>query len=409
MRFVSACLLVVAAWGAGLARAEEPTRQEERFLKSLVAALDHESADVRRVAEEALVLMGPKAAYHLVHDVKRVKPTARDAVVRILVAIGAPSRAEIAALRRLPSGDYGKVLAEVRAALEEGAGGAGFGAGDPVVAARVDAIMATLPKDSWSSNDPAIDRLVSLGREAIPALVKYLDPAAGDIGNMHADWAASALEKLCKAKDVVKLGALLDDGWGKVARVFKGMDERRGVPYMIRALERGQLTYDIASALLHFADSRSRKPVVTWLEAHGPEFAAGTGDLMDLCVALGAREAVPAILHILQAPDEAEPFNLPFDKEDRTRKEVLCGSALAGLGEPSGIPILISVVHLRGMRVDWLARRAGETLNRVTGQRFWQDGGDRRRAQQLYEAWWSENEKDLAWDEARKRFVVKKP
>ena len=384
--------------------AAEPDSKEKRFLKTLANGLASESEDVRAGAAQGLIAMKGKAAYYLVREIGRLKPDARAAAIDVLIALANYTRIELKGLSRMPSGAAGEALQKVKDALVGEGGSAGFGDRDPEMDMAVDKIMRTLPQDSWSSRHPGTDELAELGREAIPSLLAYLDPAHGHEMGSHAQWAQSALAKLCNARDVPRLGALLDDRWDQVANTLEKINSPTAVPYLVRSLERRHLTNDIGEALKHFADPRSRKPAVAFVEGL-ESMPEGMMPLCDMLVKLRAREAVPALrkLSELDIPDEFEGMgaNVPSNK---ARNAMILGRALAELGEPKGVEMLFPVLEASGFD-DWLVRWAGEALNKVTGQSFWYDGCAGSTSRAKYEAWWHEKGSELKWNESRRRFM----
>ncbi len=394
MRRIAVFLILSLALAPSV-RAADPTKEEDLFLKDLVAALGAESADVRDAAEEALVRMGDAAAAHLVANVKKVDSDRLPVVTRILIRIGYPALRRVQLLGKLPTGSQGEALLAVVNALS-GQGGAGdFGDPDPQVVAQVDAIMAEVPSDSFLPGCPAVGKLVALGRVAIPALVPYLNPARGTWTEFRDSAAAAALARLCTREDTPKLCALLDQGWVKVAAVLTELGDPACVPALLRALQADHMSHELGRAIAKFRDQSTRAPMVRFLERRGEAFPPGCSALLDTLVEFRATEATPVLRRIAKATGGDE-------MNRNTRLVYVCG-ALVRLGDPSGLPPLFSALTLEAYD-DWLVSWAGDTLNEVTGQTYWGQSGGGPKARQDYEAWYASVKGRLKWNEAVRRF-----
>lgn len=389
---VAALLLLVAP-----ARAVELTKNEERFVRDLVDALADESEDVRQASEEALVRMGEKAAAWIAPNARRVKVEAIDAMKRVLIRIGYPAYRQIRALEKVPSGRVGDALVEVLHALDGKGGDGGFGAVDPEVDAKVKELLDRLPKDRFMPDDPAVLELVALGRAALPSLVKELGGSTRVARGFRPGAAAAAMGRLCTKEDTPLLARLLDEGSLRVASVMVDVNDPEAVPALVRALQAGRLSYEVAQALRHFRDDRTRVPVLRFLEEHGAAYPPGTMVLFDLVVEMDMREAVPALTAIAKAGG---------DDSQRNARIVNACRALVQLGDAAGLPPLIAALTLGGSD-DWLVGWAGRTLNRVTGQDHWKEGGDGADARKRYEEWYESVRENLVWNETSRTFGVR--
>ncbi|MDJ0973158.1 MAG: hypothetical protein QNJ98_01695 [Planctomycetota bacterium] len=408
MRTIYAAVVfaLALAIGPSLTFAAEPTAKEKRFLKTLTTALMAESKDVRAAAEQGLIAMRGKAAHFLIREIGRLKPKARETAIDVLITLDKYTRVELGNLKRMPSGAAGEALKTVQEALVGAGGTGGFGEVDPNADLVVQEVMSTLPKDRWSSGDPRIDELAELGRAAIPSLLPYLDPKDADTHGSHASWAQSVLGKVCGPRDVPRLGGLLDEGWESCAKVLQEIGHVRAVPHLVRALQRGQLTPDIGDALKAFSDPLTRKPAIEFLEKL-EGFTDGMKPLLEMLVEMRAREALPHLRRLAKVPPKDEGFGLPEGiPSNRKREQMIYGRAMASLGEADGVAMLIDILDADGFD-QWLARYAGETLNLVTGQSFWQPSVSGASARTKYAEWWREIKSSLVWNEGRRRFVKK--
>jgi HEAT repeat protein len=386
----------------------EPSKSEVRFVEMLVDALVDESPNVRAAAEEAVRTLGGAAVRVILRDLQKYDTNTRGAALRVLEGMGTVALAEIQGLAARPRGVAGKELAAVEESLAKTASPTAL-EGDPKVHAAVERIVRTLPRNTWSSNSPLTDQLVALGRPAVPALLVHLDPAAEERLEMARQYVVDALRRLATRDDLHTLGRLLDDGWEAAAAVLQGLDDSRAVPYLGSALTRGQMSQAIGEALLHYRDPRTVEPALTFLEGAGGSLEQGIDKVLEMLVALQATEALPVIRRNAQAPAPIEAglspgpgFEFPGEK---TRREVVFGKAIAGLGDREGLPLLIGALDARGMD-EWLAREAGEALNRLTGQYHWRGAGSGAAAKASYTRWWEANRARLEWNAKRQRYVV---
>jgi hypothetical protein len=389
--------LLVVAFLCRAALGEEATASETKFLRALTEGLVDQSPEVRRAAAEALVVMGRKAAAHLVGKIHQLSEPAVDAAVEVLVRIGEASLEEIDRLP--PTRAAHEALERVRKALEGEGGVGGFGAPDPGVQQEVRAIIGRMPTNHFTSGDPALREIQALGRPAIPVLLDYLNPAHGNVGGMRDTIAQEVLGLLCRDKDVARLCRLLDLGWLKVAAVLAKIGSRDCVPALIRVLDRGQLSWDVARALQTLDDARADKPIVRFLEKCGAEFPYGTRTLLEIVARRRLEEALPTLRRMRDFARR--------DEGNAAGNEVELGRTLVLLGDASGIPLLIRNLNPRGRRDEWSARNAGETLNAVTGLSIWRVGIDGTEATAAYRDWWEANGDKLEWDAAMRRFRVR--
>ncbi|MEN8148679.1 MAG: hypothetical protein ABFS86_02580 [Planctomycetota bacterium] len=56
---------------------------------------------------------------------------------------------------------------------------------------------------------------------------------------------------------------------------------------------------------------------------------------------------------------------------------------------------------------SWLGFQAGQTLNAVTGQTFFDEKGSPAKARREYEAWFAKVRSRLEWSEDLRRFEVR--
>jgi HEAT repeat protein len=395
--WTAALSLLVALW-CGSALGQEATPSEKKFLTALTAGLSDESPEVRRAAAEALVLMGHEAAVHLVGEMGRLGPDARDRAVDVLVRIGQASLDEIDRLKKLPSGAAGEALNRVRSALDAKGGIAGFGDVDPAVRENVRKIVREMPENSFYSDDSRLKRIEALGRPAIPVLLDYLNPANSDYPGMRQSIATEVLARLCTADDVPRLCRLLDLGWLKVSRVLARIGDRSCTAALIRAMQKGQMSWDLANAIQTLDDPRTDEPIVRFLEQHGTGFPYGTRTLLDIVADRRIAKALPA-LRKMRTTTQRDWGNV-------VGNEVALGRALALLGDSSGIPLLIR--HLDPRESErWSADRAGKALNAISGQAIWSATADRGETKAAYQEWWDANQARLEWDPTMRRYRVK--
>jgi HEAT repeat protein len=397
MRQVAVCLILLVLTATAV-RAADPTKEEEQFLKSLVDALGAESADVRDATEEALVRMGDPAAAHFVTNVKKVDRDLLPVVTRILIRIGYPALQRVKLLEKLPTGVQGEALLAVVKALSGEGGAGGFGDPDPDLAAKVEEIMATVSSDSFAPGNPAVEKLVALGRPAIPAIVPYMNPARGTWTGFVDAAAAAALGRLCTREDVPKLCALLDQGWTKAAAVLTDLNDPSCVPALVRALQANRMSHDVGRAIAKFRDQSTRAPIIRFLGERGAAFPPGCSALLDALVEFRATEAIPVLKRIAKETGGDE-------MNRNTRLVYTCG-ALVRLGDPAGFPPLFGALTMTGTD-EWLVFWAGDTLNTVTGQTFWGQSGGGEKTRHDYEAWYSRVKGRLEWNEAMRRFDVR--
>ena len=390
-----AFLLLLSLGGAV---AQEPTASEKAFLKACTTALSDANPDVRLAAGEALVLMGPKAAAHLVRDMRWLKDDARDRAVDVLVRIGPASLEEIDRLGKLPAGAVGEALARVKEKLESKGGVAGFGTADPGVARKVEEILRKMPEDTFYSNDPHLKEIEALGRPAIPVLLDYLNPAREDLHGLRDSIAVAVLKNLCGSDDVPNLCQLLEEGWLPVSELLAEIGDPACVPVFIRVMAKGHMSWEFGSAVQAMRDPRTDEAVVRFLDEHGSKWPYGTRPLLEIVTERRLDRALPA-MHRMAETTRRDAGNV-------VGNEVGLGRALAMLGDPSGLPLLI-----RNLAPDeserWSADEAGRTLNALTGLTHWSATADRAATRAAYKEWWDAHEDRLAWDPDTRRFTVK--
>jgi len=181
--------VVVAVALCAVARAGELTPQEKAWAQACMKALDSESERVAKGAARALAAMGVDAIPVIVEESPRVKTDkAWTALGECATAMGAAEAAAAlgAVQPRWPAAarDRLKSLVEsLRAAAP---------ASSPEVAQRVREILVPYARaNSWSTDDPAVRRIVALGHDAVPELLKIVgEPSRGF--NMESDVAAEA-------------------------------------------------------------------------------------------------------------------------------------------------------------------------------------------------------------------------
>ena len=99
------------------ARAEEPTRGEAKFMRTLVKSLDDDSEDVRQAAHAAFLALRHKGAHFLVREIKSLKGARLEAARAILVELGPTALQAIQELEK-PSAAHRKLLDPIRDVLE---------------------------------------------------------------------------------------------------------------------------------------------------------------------------------------------------------------------------------------------------------------------------------------------------
>jgi len=393
----TATLPLVLALLSGTAPGQEATPSEGKFLQALAIGLADESPDVWRAASEALVLMGPKAAAHLVAEMERLGQGARDRAVEVLVRLGQASLDEIDRLEKLPSGKAGEALHRVKSALEGMGGVGGFGVPDPEVRRKIREIIGQMPANRFYSGDPRLRDIEALGRPAIPVLLDYLGPTSPHFPGMQRSVATEVLARLCVTDDVPRLCRLLDLGWLKVSAVLAEIGDRSCVPAMVRAVGRGQLSWELASAIQRLDDPRTDQPIIRFLEKHGTGFPSGTRSLLDIVVDRRLEKALPALRRMKTKTHRDAP--------NVVGNEVALGRALALLGESSGISLLIRNLEPEESE-RWAANQATETLNAITGGAVWRASDDRSSVKAVYQKWWEANKERLVWVPAMRHYRV---
>jgi hypothetical protein len=390
--FMLVCVLLSSARAA-----DEPTEQEQAFIRTLVEALGGESEDVRKAAELALAHLDAKAAFVLVRASPGRAVEMRAGIRSALLAIGPSALAAIEDFHAAEDADHRAFLADIADHLR-GGGVLGFGVSPPAVAEKVEELVTALPRDRWSSHDPLIDGFVALGRPAVPALIRLLEPDERHPMLRHTrdQWVVSALERMVVRRDTEALCALLDAGWTPVARLLEVLDDERAVPHIARALERGVTDDYVTHAARHFSSPAFVHPSLELLRMHGTRFPNGLEHLVELLADRQATDAIPALASALDAATKMRGFDSPMAL-NRERNKVFLAAALVRLGDTRGFPVLIEALteqpRVEGsvtFHTGW-ARKAGPVLDRVTGQRFWSHFEDAR-AHEAYEEWWGEHE-----------------
>jgi hypothetical protein len=396
-RWTAALPLLLVLLSA-IALAQGATPSEREFLQALTAALSDESQDVQQAASGALVRMGRKAAAHLVAEMKRLDADARERAVDVLVAIGQASLDEIDRLEKLPAGEAGEALGRVKGELEGRGGIAGFGVPDPDLQRKVREIIARGPANRYISDSPRAREIEALGRPVIPVLLEYLNPTTPHFPGMHQTIATDILGRLCRADDVPGLCRLLDLGWLRVAAVLARIGDRSCVPAITRAMRKGQMSWELAEAIRMLDDPRLDQPIVRFLDEHGQAFAYGTRHLLEIVADRRLAKALPALRGMRGATHRDSP--------NAVGNEVALGRALALLGDPSGIPLLIRNLDVE-RRERWLAEQAGKTLNAITGAAIWSVAADGTKTRAAYQEWWEANKDRLVWDPVMRRYRTK--
>ena len=202
---------------------------------------------------------------------------------------------------------------------------------------------------------------------------------------------------MCTGEDTPKLCRLLDLGWLRVSSVLVAIGDRSCVPAFVRAMGRGRMSWEFARALQVLDDARIDEALIQFLEAHGSGFPDGTSTLLDTVAERGLKQVLPALRRMRGSARKG--------RVNAVSNEVALGRALAVLGDPSGIPLLIR--HLDPPRQErWAGDRALQALDAVTGSAVRTPAKDRPALKAAYSAWWEANQGRLVWDPGMRRFKV---
>ena len=391
-------LAVVAAICAAV-RAGELTPPERDWAQACMKALDSESERVAKGAARALAAMGVDAIPVIVEESPRVKTDkAWTALGECATAMGAAEAAAAlgAVQPRWPAAarDRLKSLVEsLRAAAP---------ASSPEVAQRVREILVPYARaNSWSTDDPAVRRIVALGHDAVPELLKIVgEPSRGF--NMESDVAAEALSQLVRAEDRPLLAKHIAQGDLKLAKALARIPGEESLDALLVPVGKGLMSHALLEALREQASSpRVEKALVDYLDRFG------TGDYQTGAVAefLGERGVW-----------DAKPILSRLLKDCRGSD---CGRRIAQglvqLGGKEGIPVLLDVFSATGGRHDeWDRHEAGEFLNRVRGERTYvgsfggpgESQGNFEEAAASFRAWWATAEATIRFDRETRRWSV---
>jgi hypothetical protein len=185
----------------------------------------------------------------------------------------------------------------------------------------------------------------------------------------------------------------------KAASVLKELRDDACIPALIRAMDRGQMSWELAEAIKSYNNPALLGAIVTFLRKHGAGFPYGTRELLEVVIQERLVVALPAVRKMAAAKLDRDP-NLASNR-------VAVGRALAFLGDHSGIPILIRQL-VPSRHDEWVADNAGRSLNALTGLALWTEGGDSRAARTAYQSWYDANRDRLHFDPAMRRYEVRR-
>ncbi len=408
-------LFATAAW------AEELTSKEKRWIRDCVVALTDKSERVRKSAESALAEFGVAAIPGVIPVVKKLKTDADwQALARALAAMGAAQASQALRDRRSEwPDDQRKQIDTLAHNLRLGRAAAGASKDLPTSPEAIEAHVRTLLEPFASATsfrpfDRRIDKVVKLGRPAIPAVVKILIEGEGKKAGYLGEAAARALHELVEERDVPLLRRLLVDGHYRAAGALAKLASKDALDALVEPVNRGFLEFHLLWALdRHGAKSRIQRALLQWLEQYGPGGESIVGDAALLLSRHRVLDAKPVLKNLLEKGKKKTPAIVKWG----------VAAAAAHLGEKAGIPALIEVFANTEEDQGWARHRAGHSLNRVAGRRTYkgakdlQPDGDLPKPGELphttalkrFRAWWKDVGERMRFDRQRWAWTVDEP
>ncbi len=406
------CLTALVLVALGATAFAELDAGEKKWLKQCLDSLVSKSAKVREGAEVAIGKLGLDAIPVLLPDVGRLK-TDDDwaALARALSVMDRSNAADMVNLSRdkWPKGQeqrLGKLVEALRKGPVPGPGAAP-GKASPEIEAKVRELLEPFRGvHSYSSRDPAVAKVVALGRDAIPALAAILRENDDHGAGMLVTATKDALADLVTEADVPLLAQLLADGHLAAAGAFKNLRSPAALDALLDTVKRGFVSYDLVEQFDHFRDDPQIAPaLIGWLEAHGESAGWEVSPVARYLGEHRVREAVPALSKLLGAGRDAHA---------RTSAAV----ALARFGEKSGVETLVEIFEAPaagpGRSDDHVRHEAGEELNKIAGRRiytgsFEPSGGIRGNADdaaKLFREWWNGVKDKIRFDATRRVWLT---
>lgn len=291
--------------------------------------------------------------------------------------------------------------------------------GDPVVPAappspeeqaekKVREILATFEgENSYRSDEPRVKDIVALGRIAVPPLMRYLREFSGTSSRWMDRWAArDALETLAEEKDFADLAEMVADRVFEAARALSKLRNPKVVEALLVPISKGWAESDYVADLRKFSSRKEvRAAFVTYMEKFGRTTegwrAASVAEAIGECKVV---EGIPILKEIL-AEGRIDAY---------LRQQI--GKGLVALGEKAGIEALIEFFSAKtgDESQDYYRHEAGETLNRVVGE-VWYQGtidfgaraprGNFEEAAAKFRAWWLKVAPTIRWDPKKFKWV----
>jgi hypothetical protein len=384
--------------------------EEKAYVGSCIDKLLNAKSDrIRRAAEDALVSMGADIIDELS---AKSGDAAWKALEKICPRIGQQASAERLEALAKSAKDSGRKskLSALAATLRSTVPGSSV---DPDLAAKVNAILAPLrTANSFGSSDPAVGKLVELGRPAVPVLLSHLRP--GVRLGMAGSAISYALPQMVEAEDLPLLRASLVRGNSEVAaavgKLLQG-GAKEALAALHEAVERGVFGWEVARALQGSPEPADTVRVVTqWFKAHPNAIEHEVAAAAELLGLLGAFDSTEAMAPwIAKARDAQTVYHL--------------GKALAALGDARAIPLLIRIVANEGFGTghsgNWNRSQAAKELNSISGKSL--DVGDDQgggapspdlekrlaEAAKEYKEWYESVKGKLSFDRSTREWKVK--
>lgn len=413
MRMAAGLAIAVLVGTLGSAARAELDAAETKWLKQCVDAFGAKSARTRDGASAAIAKLGLEAVPGLVAEAARLKTDDQwNALTKSLELMGAKDAANAVDMARdkWPKGmeqRLGALVAMLRSAAPAPAP-APPPAADADVAAKVRELLEPYrTAHRYSMSDPAVARVVELGRAAVPTLIDMLsefDDAHGPGMLSHAT--SDALAALANDSDVPVLAQLLNQGRLDVARAFRRLRSPAALDALLDAVGRGFMSWDMVEAIDHFGnDARAGAALVRWLASHSSDSSWKVAPVAEYLGKRRVHGAVDPLLAAAKGPLEPQSANK-------------VGAALAELGRKDGIELLIAVLERKFGAMDssddFPRREAGVTLNGIAGRAIYAGevamaGGVRDNADEAakqFHAWWDQVKDKIRFDETRRAWLV---
>lgn len=385
--------------------ADDPTEEERAWIAQCVERLDSPSERITLGAYQSLCEFDANAIPTMVVTTRCLKTDrAWELLERALRSFGSAHAASAldSGRERWPREAQirlGKVVDSLRAE--------GLAAADPGIEKKVREEFAPFASaNEFSPQNPRIRRVVALGRDAIPVLVKILREYAGDVYNgFVANAAAEALANLVRVEDLPVVARLLEDGILVAATAMRNLHCDAGRDALLVAVARGFMDWDLLNALRAYGeDERVQRALVRYLEEVGRKGGSGCGVVAEYLGEAGNFDALPVLRELV----------IVYDLD--VRRPV--ATALVNLGEKDAIKVLIEIVAGgagASGHENWQLQEAGVALNRVVGKRIFIRGAgpdsetapNYAEAAEAFRAWWEENSEKLEYNRQWRTWKVR--